>query len=90
MIENYCAEHENVEENNKHRRNLNLVAGTVGAVGGGVLAYKIAQNALEVKYENAENEAIKQWLEDIKTSMKCYLGGEELGDYGDPLTVLID
>lgn len=89
-IENYCAEHENVEENNKHRRNLNLVAGTVGAVGGGVLAYKIAQNVLEVKYEEAGDKAAQEWLDDIKNHLKCYLGNEELGDYGDPLVIEID
>ena len=89
-IENYCADHEDVQESNKHRRNVNLVAGTVGAVGGGILAYKIAQNALEVKDENAENEAVKAWMEDVGSHIKCYLGGEELGEYGDPIYFELD
>ncbi len=90
VIENYCIDHENVEESNKHRRNVNLVAGTVGAVGGGILAYNIAKSAQEIKYENAENEAIKQWMEDVGSHIKCYLGGEELGEYGDPIYFELD
>ena len=90
IIDNYCANHEDVEENNKHRRNLNLVAGTVGAVGGGILAYKIVQSAQEIKYEEAENKAVQEWMDEVGSHIKCYLGGDELGEFGDTIYFELD
>ena len=90
VIESYCAQYENVRETNNARRNRNLIAGGVGALGGGILAYKIAQSAQEIKYENAANEAVKEWMEDVGSHIQCYVGGEELGEYGDPIVIELD
>jgi len=89
-IEEYCLNHEDVEVSNKARRNANLVAGALGAVGGGVLTYKIVENILDVKYENAENKAIKEWKDEVGSHIQCYLGGEELGSYGDVISFSLD
>lgn len=90
IVEDYCRNHEDVEVKTSARRNRNLVAGAVGAIGGGVLTYKIVQNILEVKYENAENAAIKEWMDDVGSHIQCYLGGDELGSYGDVVSFSLD
>lgn len=90
VIANYCEDHEDVEQNNKHRRNLNLIAGAAGALGGGILAYKIVQSAQEIKYEKAENEAVKAWMDEVGSHIKCYIGTDELGEFGDPIIFELD
>lgn len=89
-IESYCEDHQDVRENNNHRRNVNLIAGAAGALGGGILAYKIAQSAQEIKYENAANEAVKEWMEEVGSHIKCYIGTDELGEFGDPIIFELD
>lgn len=90
VIENYCAQYEDVEEDTKHRRNANLVAGAVGAIGFGLLGNKIVQSIQDAKYEKAEKEAINEWMEEVGSKIKCYAGGEEVADYGEWTSIELD
>ena len=85
-----CTDLSNEKEDTSKRRNRNLIAGAVTAIAGGVLTHGIVENYYDVKYENAENEAIKEWMENIGSKMKCYLGSEELGSYGQVVEYNID
>ncbi|MBR4507421.1 MAG: hypothetical protein IKP24_02710 [Alphaproteobacteria bacterium] len=83
---------ENVATDNKESgagKRLALDAGAA-VVGGGLtslLAHDIVSTAQKAKYENAENEAIKEWMENIGSKIHCYVGGEPVGDYGDIISV---
>ncbi|MBO7052841.1 MAG: hypothetical protein J6W27_00165 [Alphaproteobacteria bacterium] len=85
-LRDICTTMETAKEDTSGRRNRNLVAGGVGALAGGLLGYGITKNVLDVKYEKAENEAIAEWLEQVGSHIHCYLGGEELGSYGDVIS----
>jgi len=65
------------------------VAGAAGALVTGFAANRIVANVQEAKYENAENEAVKQWMDEIGTKIHCYVGGELTGSYGDIVTITI-
>lgn len=85
-LRDICTEMETAKEDTSGRRNRNLVAGGVGALAGGLLGYGITKNVLDVKYEKAENAAIAEWLQEVGSHIRCYLGGEELGSYGDVIS----
>ena len=89
-LRDICTEMETSKEDTSGRRNRNLVAGGVGALAGGLLGYGITKNVLDVKYEKAENAAIAEWLQEVGSHIHCYLGGEELGSYGDVISFDID
>ncbi|MBR5904633.1 MAG: hypothetical protein IKZ49_03820 [Alphaproteobacteria bacterium] len=74
------------EEEAKSRRNKNLIAGAALGAAGAALGIGISKTALDIKYEKAENEAIKEWMEQVGEHITCYLGGEELGSYGDVIS----
>ena len=85
-LQEICWKLQNEKEDTTKRLTRNLAAGAVGTIAGGLLAHGIVENYYDVKYENAENEAIKQWMDDVGSHINCYLGTEELGSYGDVIT----
>ena len=89
-LSSICNDLKNEVEDTSKRRNRNLIAGAVGAVAGGVLSHHIVENYYDVKYENAENEAMKEWMNNVGSKMKCYVGNEEVGSYGDVVDFSID
>ena len=72
------------------RIGLDVAAGVVGAGATALLAHGIVSSAQKAKYESAENEAIKEWMDNIGSKIHCYIGGELVGDFGDIVTVNID
>ena len=66
-----------------------VIAGAVGGVTTAAITNGIVASAQKAKYENAENEAVKKWMEDIGSKIHCYIGGQLVGDFGDIVTVNI-
>ena len=56
-----------------------------GALGGGITASVIKQ-----KKENIKNEAAQKWMDEIGEHIQCYLGTDELGTYGDVVSIELD
>lgn len=91
-LEKLCQEEsagETASEKNK-RRNANLAAGAVTTLVGGALGAGITASVLQAKYEKAENEAIAAWMEEVGEHIQCYIGGEEMGSYGDTISIEIE
>ena len=78
------------EDARKKRRNANLAAGAVTSIVGGALGAGITASVLAAKYEDAENKAIEEWMEEIGEHIQCYVGTQELGSYGDVAIFNID
>lgn len=74
------------DEDRKDRLKKNAIAGAALGAAGAALGIGISKTALDIKYEKAENEAIKEWMEQVGEHITCYLGGEELGSYGDVIS----
>lgn len=59
-------------------------AGTL--IGAGVLGgitYKATQDIIDSENDKAKQAAIQEWMNDIGSKIKCYIGSEEVGSYGD-------
>lgn len=83
----YSELNKNVEIDNQNKRyGVNWVGAAVGGTLGGVLAYQATKS---VQKANAEGEAA-QWYEDVGNHIKCYIGAQEVGSYGDVISTEMD
>jgi hypothetical protein len=91
-LEKACAEATNdtTDAGKKSRVVGDVIAGAVGGVATAALASGITSSVQKVKYESAQNEAVKEWMDNIGSKIHCYIGGELVGDFGDIVTVNID
>ena len=89
-IEETCAEHKDDKEQGNGRLWKNVgaaaVTGTVGVLGTIAIQKAVREN----KYEKAENDAINKWMDEVGDKIKCYLGGTELGSYGEMISLEIN
>lgn len=90
-LQSYCetATTDNKESGAGKRVLLDAGAAVVGGGVSALLAHGIVSTAQKAKYEAAENEAIKEWMDNIGSKIHCYIGGEMVGDFGDIVTVNI-
>ena len=86
QLESKCAEIK-TNGNKDSRRNANLIASAVTSVAAGALGFGIAKTALDVKRENIGNEAVSNWMQEIGEHIQCYLGTDELGSFGDVISI---
>ncbi len=91
-LRKFCDNKQNANEGSSRwgRFGVNAGAGVVAAGLTALTVYNIVDDAQKVKYENAENEAIDEWMEDVGSHISCYLGSEELGTYGDVISFELD
>ncbi len=75
------------DNNNNVVRSLVPIATTLGA---GALGAGITASVIKQKKENIQNEAAQQWLDEIGEHIQCYLGTDELGTYGDVVSIELD
>ncbi|MCQ2562752.1 MAG: hypothetical protein MJ158_04030 [Alphaproteobacteria bacterium] len=86
-IESGCDEASDVSAADaKRNKAIRIAVPLATAAAGGALGAGISASVLKAKYEKAENEAIAEWMEKVGEHIKCYLGSEELGSYGDVVT----
>lgn len=77
------------DEDRKSRLTKNLVAAGVGGVATTLLTNGIVSSAQKAKYENAANEAVKEWMDEIGSKIHCYVGGQLVGNFGDIVSISI-
>ncbi len=78
------------DDDKEERRNKNLIAGSVMTAVGGALGAGITASVLKNKKENIKNEEMFKFMDEIGEHITCYLGGTELGNYGDAVSFSID
>ena len=60
------------------------------SVAGGLLGSGITWSVIKAKKENIKNEAAQQWMDEVGEHIQCYIGTEELGTYGDVVSIELD
>ena len=78
----------------KDGKNLQWLGPTIGAVvtgaAGGFLVNKATRDIQQSNLSAAEKAAYEEWMENVGRHIKCYIGADEAGDYGDILSVSMD
>lgn len=78
------------DEARKKRLTANGIAAGVSALATAGIAAGITRSVQKAKYENAQNAAVKEFMETLGSKIHCYVGGELVGDFGDIITVNIE
>lgn len=73
------------EEKEEEKKKLGgaIAGGIIGAAGGAALGYHIVDEIQKQQVSQAEQAAIKEFMDNIGSKIHCYIGAEEIGKYGD-------
>jgi len=82
-IEKVLQECRNKVDNNDSSAKATGIGAAVGAVTGGVLGFGIAKTVVDAKDNQAKDKKLAEWQETMGEHIRCYVGGEDVGGYGD-------
>ena len=66
------------------------IGAAAGAIAGGALAYHITDSIMDAALDKAEQEAIKEFMDTVGSKIKCYIGGDEVGEYGEVISTSME
>ena len=66
------------------------VGAGVGAIAGGVLAYQATKSIQEAKLDKVEQAAYDEWMNEVGNHIRCFVGGDEVGMYGDIISTSME
>lgn len=84
-IENACD-----KATNKATNIMRAVLPTAMALGAGALGAGITASVIKTKKENIKNEAAQEWMTTVGDHIQCYVGSEEVGSYGDAISIELE
>lgn len=62
------------------------IIGAGTALAGGLTAYHIVQDAHNSKLDKAEQEAYQEFMDNLGSKIRCFIGADEIGMYGDMIS----
>ena len=90
MIKTACESAPDTKTSDKSNTAARIAIPIATTVAGGALGAGITASVLQAKYETAANEAVAAWMEEIGEHIQCYLGADELGSYGDVISIEVE
>lgn len=78
------------KEESKKRSKINLVGAGVTALAGGIAAYNLTQDIQEANLSEDKKAAYTEWMNNIGSKIHCYVGTNEVGTYGDRISISIE
>ena len=74
----------------KKKRNAVIVGSAVTAVAGGALTWGVTRSILDAQVNSAEQAAVKEFMDNVGSKIRCYIGGDEVGMYGDVISTSME
>lgn len=74
----------------KKKRNAAAIGAATTAVVGGVLTWGVTRSIMDAQVESAEQEAIKEFMDNVGSKIRCYIGADEVGMYGDMISTSME
>lgn len=74
----------------KKKRNAAIVGASVTAVASGALTWGVARSIMDVQVDEARQAAIKEFMDNVGSKIRCYIGGDEVGMYGDVISTSME
>jgi len=90
LVRNVCENASDEKVDEKANKAARIAIPIVTTLASGALGAGITASVIKQKKENIRNEAAQKWMEEVGEHIGCYVGTEELGTYGDPITFEID
>lgn len=93
-LRNTCVTLANNDANNtaqdKKKRKAAIVGAGVTAVASGALTWGVARSIMDVQVDEARQAAIKEFMDNVGSKIRCYIGGDEVGMYGDVISTSME
>lgn len=80
----------NSDSKAKKKRNAVIVGSAVTAVAGGALTWGVTRSILDAQVNSAEQAAVKEFMDSVGSKIRCYIGGDEVGMYGDVISTSME
>ncbi|MBO4672600.1 MAG: hypothetical protein J5608_03040 [Alphaproteobacteria bacterium] len=77
------------EDDRKARLKANMITGAVTSVATAAIAGGIVASVQNAKYEEAANDAVKEWLDNVGSKIQCWIGNNEVATYGQTVGIEI-
>ncbi len=87
------ADNQSADEEEKKGLSTGAAAGigaAVTSIAGGALGYTVTKAALNAQLDKAEQEAIKEFMDNVGSKIRCYIGADEVGTYGDIISTSME
>ena len=68
---------------NKSSANATGAGVAIGAVAGGLLGFGISKTVIDAKNNQAKDKKVAEWQATMGEHIRCYLGSEDIGGYGE-------
>lgn len=80
-----------VENKTSRKRAItNLVGAGISAAAGGIIINRLTKNIQDSSLSAEEKQAYEEWMSNVGDKIHCYLGGEDLGTYGEYISISIE
>ena len=90
LLKMECEAASTVSNSNKKTAWITPVTAGVLGIAGGFLLNKATRDIQEANLSAAEKEAYEEWMNNVGKHLKCYIGTDEAGQYGDILSVSME
>ena len=67
----------------KKKRTAAAIGAGVGAVGTGLLAWGVTKSIQNAELDKAQQAAIQEFMDTVGSKIRCFIGADEVGAYGD-------
>ena len=74
----------------KKKRTAAAIGAGVTAVAGGILGWQVTKSIQDANLTKAEQEAIKEFMDNVGSKIRCYVGADEVGMYGDMISTSME
>ena len=89
-IKDLCENASDIHRNTEDDKASRIAIPIVSTIASGALGVGITASVIESKKESIRNEAAQKWMEEIGEHIRCFVGTDELGSYGDTIAIEID
>lgn len=89
-LQNACANYITTGESGRGAKAARIAVPIATTLAGGALGAGITASVIKQNRENIKNTAAQQWMDEIGEHIQCYIGTEELGTYGDVVSIELD
>ncbi|MBQ8294758.1 MAG: hypothetical protein IJX89_05230 [Alphaproteobacteria bacterium] len=81
------------EDEDKSAKKTKIASGIgagVGAIAGGILAHEIVDSIQDAEVDSAKRAAIAEFMDTVGSKIRCFVGADEVGMYGDIISTSME
>ena len=75
---------------NRTRSLINLGGAVASGVVGTLIVNKLTRDIQDTNLDSAEKAAYNEWMDSIGKHIRCYIGADEVGMYGDIISTSME